>query len=120
LPKAGVVAQNLSTSDIAIYQQLPQMIRNNHASLTARGTQFMQNTAQFSDGILVNRVGTVYERVEIVASPPIRIHGWVTLDALHKIVPLLWVCETGLQKSLDQVSNIRSCTIAAHMTYPNT
>jgi hypothetical protein len=80
----------------------------------------MQNTAQFSDGILVNRVGTVYERVEIVASPPVHIHGWLTLAALHKIVPLLWVCGAVLQKSLNQVSNIRSCTVAGHMTYPNT
>lgn len=78
----------------------------------------MQNIVQFGDGILVNRVGTVYEWVEIVTSPPVRIHGWVTLAALHKIVPLLWVCEAVLQKSLDQFSNIRSCTIAAHMTYP--
>jgi hypothetical protein len=89
-------------------------------SLTARGTQFIQNTAQFSDGTLVNRVGTVYERVEIVASPPVRFDGWLTLAALHKVVPLLWVCGAVLQKSLNQVSNIRSCTVAGHVTYPNT
>ena len=74
----------------------------------------MQNTAQICNGVLVDRVGTVDKRIEIVASTPVSLDSWITLATFDKIVPFLWICEAVLQKSLNQVGDIRSCLLPSH------
>jgi len=74
----------------------------------------MQNTAQICDGVLVDRVGTVDKRIEIVASTPVSFNSWITLATLDKIIPFLWICEAVLQKSLNQLGNICSCLLGPH------